>query len=66
MLTSLLSQKRGHKIDLQNQRDICRVSVIRSILMKMIGRHISDGQIGARKGKGCESNIAKLSSSWLV
>ena len=57
--------KKGPKIDLQNQRGIFRVSVIRSILMRMIynskyakiDRQISDGQMGARKGKGCKSNI---------
>ena len=57
--------KKGPKIELKNQRGIFRVSVIRSILMRMIynsnydiiDRNISDGQMGARKGKGCRSNI---------
>ena len=57
--------KKGPKIDLKNQRGIFRVSVIRSILMRMvynskyeeIDKNISDAQMGARKGKGCKSNI---------
>ena len=57
--------KKGSKIELKNQRGIFRVSVIRSILMRMIynskydeiDKNISDGQMGARKGKGCKTNI---------
>ena len=57
--------KKGPKIDLKNQRGIFRVSVVRSILMRLIynsnyykiDKNISDSQMGARKGKGCKSNI---------
>ena len=57
--------KKGPRIELKNQRGIFRVSVIRSILMRMIynskydeiDKNISDGQMGARKGKGCKTNI---------
>ena len=57
--------KKGPKIDLKNQRGIFRVSVIRSILMRLIynskyykiDKNISDSQMGARKGKGCKRNI---------
>ena len=57
--------KKGPKIELKNQRGIFRVSVIRSILMRLIynskyeqiDQNISDGQMGARKGKGCKHNI---------
>ena len=57
--------KKGPKIELKNQRGIFRVSVIRSILMRLIynskyneiDQNISDGQMGARKGKGCKNNI---------
>ena len=57
--------KKGPAIDLKNQRGIFRVSVIRSILMRLIynskyeiiDANISDGQMGARKGKGCKMNI---------
>ena len=57
--------KKGSKLELKNQRGIFRVSVIRSILMRLIynakykeiDQNISDGQMGARKGKGCKSNI---------
>ena len=60
--------KKGPKIDLRNQRGIFRVSVLRSILMRLIynskygkiDKNISDGQMGARKGKGCKTNI------WIV
>ena len=57
--------KKGPKILLKNERGIFRVSVVRSILMRLIynskytliDKNISDGQMGARKGKGCRSNI---------
>ena len=57
--------KKGPTIELKNQRGIFRVSVIRSILMRLIynskyeeiDKNISDCQMGARKGKGCKSNI---------
>ena len=57
--------KKGPTIELKNQRGIFRVSVIRSILMRLIynskyeeiNKNISDCQMGARKGKGCKSNI---------
>ena len=55
----------GSKIELKKQRGIFRVSVIRLILMRMIynskydeiDKNISDGQMGAWKGKGCKPNI---------
>ena len=58
-------QKRGPTIELKNQWGIFRVSVIRSILMRLIynskyeeiDKNISDCQKGARRGKGCKSNI---------
>ena len=57
--------KKGSKILLQNERGIFRVSVIRSILMRLIyntnyskiDKNMSDCQMGARKGKGCRNNI---------
>ena len=57
--------KRGLKIELKNERGIFRVSVVRYILMRMIynskypliDKNISDCQMGARKGKGCKTNI---------
>ena len=57
--------KKGSKILLENERGIFRVSVIRSILMRLIyntnysiiDRNMSDCQMGARKGKGCRNNI---------
>ena len=57
--------KKGPTTDLKNQRGIFRVSVVRSILMRLIynskyfniDKNISDSQMGARKGKGCKSNI---------
>ena len=57
--------KRGSKLDPENERGIFRVSVLRSILMRMIynekysiiDSNMSDCQMGGRKGKGCKSNI---------
>ena len=57
--------KKGSKILLVNQRGIFRVSVVRGILMRLIHNekyhiidsNMSDGQMGARKKKGCRNNI---------
>ena len=57
--------KSGSKLDLRNERGIFRVSVLRSILMKLIynsnyqkiDANISDCQMGGRKAKNCKNNI---------
>ena len=57
--------KKGSSFNLENERGIFRVDVIRSILMRLIyndkypevDRNMSDGQMGGRKGKGCRNNI---------
>lgn len=57
--------KKGSLLELENERGIFRVDVIRSILMKMIynqnypniDKNISDSQMGGRKNKGCRNNI---------
>ena len=60
--------KSGSVLNPENQRGIFRVSVIRSILMRLIynekyptiDKNMSDCQMGGRKKKGCKSNI------WIV
>ena len=57
--------KRGSRVELTNERGIFRVSLARSILMRMIydaeypeiDANMSDCQMGGRKGKGCRNNI---------
>ena len=57
--------KKGSMANLENERGIFRVDVIRSILMRLIynekyleiDKNISDSQMGGRKGKGCRNNI---------
>ena len=57
--------KSGSRLLLKNERGIFRVSVIRSILMRLIynmkysivDKNMSDCQMGARKRKGCKNNI---------
>ena len=57
--------KKGSRIEPKNERGIFRVSVPRSILMRLIyntkypviENQMSDCQMGARKGKGCKNNI---------
>ena len=57
--------KRGSRLELKNERGIFRVSVFRSILMRLmynmkyptVDRNMSDCQMGARKRKGCKNNI---------
>ena len=57
--------KKGSLTELENERGIFRVDVIRSILMRLIynekypdiDRNMSDSQMGGRKGKGCRNNI---------
>ena len=57
--------KTGSKLEPGNERGIFRVEILRSILMRLvyntkyydIDENISDCQMGARKGKGCRSNI---------
>ena len=55
--------KKGSKLLLENERGIFRVSVLRSILMRLIynekyeeiDKNMSDCQMGARKNKGCRN-----------
>ena len=57
--------KKGSSIELKNLRGVFRVSIVRSILMRMIynskyaviDSKMSDSQMGARKKKGCRNNI---------
>ena len=57
--------KKGSKLEPSNERGIFRVELVRSILMRLlynskypvIDKKMSDCQMGARKGKGCRSNI---------
>ena len=57
--------KKGSLTELQNERGIFRVDIIRSILMKLIyndnyqeiDRNMSDSQMGGRKDKGCRFNL---------
>ena len=57
--------KKGSRLLLENERGIFRVSVIRSILMRLIynqkyeeiDNKMSDCQMGARKNKGCRNNL---------
>ena len=57
--------KKGSMTELQNERGIFRVDIIRSILMKLIynenypdiDQNMSDSQMGGRKGKGCRFNL---------
>ena len=57
--------KKGSISNLENERGIFRVDVIRSILMRLIyndkypivDKNMSDCQMGGRKDKGCRNNI---------
>ena len=57
--------KKGNKKILTNQRGVSRINIVRSIYMRMlynknyqiIDNNMSDGQMGARKGKGCRNNL---------
>ena len=57
--------KKGSRIEPKNERGIFRVSVLRSILMRMIyntkyqiiDNNMSDCQVGGRKNKSCKNNI---------
>ena len=57
--------KKGSKLQLENERGIFRVSVLRTILMRLIynekykdiDRNMSECQTGGRKGRGCRNNI---------
>ena len=57
--------KKGSRIEPRNERGIFRVSVLRSILMRLIydmkypiiDRNMSDCQMGGRKKKSCKNNI---------
>ena len=57
--------KKGSLTELENERGIFRVDIIRSILMKIIYNEIysevdenmSDSQMGGRKGKSCRFNL---------
>ena len=57
--------KRGSLNELDNERGIFRVDVVRSILMRImynekypdIDRNMSDSQMGGMKGKGCRNNL---------
>ena len=57
--------KKGSKLLLENERGIFRVSVLRTILMRLIynenyriiDQNMSDCQTGGRRGRGCRNNI---------
>ena len=57
--------KKGSRILLENERGIFRVSVLRSIFMKLIynqkygeiDQNMSESQMGGRRKKGCRNNI---------
>ena len=57
--------KKGSMLELRNSRGVSRVSVVRSIFMRIlynlkydnIDRNMSDGQMGGRKNKGCRNNL---------
>ena len=57
--------KKGSLTELNNERGIFRVDIIRFILMRLIynekypdiDKNMSDSQMGGRKGKGCRNNI---------
>ena len=57
--------KKGPLTELENERGIFRVDIIRSILIKLIynekyseiDENMSDSQMGGRKGKGCRFNL---------
>ena len=57
--------KKGSLTNLENERGIFRVDVIRSILMRLIynnkysviDKNMSDCQMGSRKKKGCRNNL---------
>ena len=57
--------KKGSKLLLKNERGIFRLSVVRSILMKLIynqnyekiDQNMSESNIGGRKGRGCRDHI---------
>ena len=57
--------KKGSRLDLENERGIFRVPILRSILMRLIYNQkyelidntMSDCQMGSRKRKGCRNNI---------
>ena len=57
--------KKGSKLQLENERGIFRVSVLRSILMRLvynekyenIDKNMTDCQMGGRKQRGCRNNI---------
>ena len=57
--------KCGSKFDLKNERGIFKLSILRSILLRVIynrkydiiDSNMSESNIGARKGKGCRNHI---------
>ena len=57
--------KSGSRLEPANERGMFRVEIVRSILMKLIynskcheiDSNMSDCQMGARKGRGCRTNI---------
>ena len=63
-ITSLYKQK-GKKQDFNNYRGIFRVTIIRSILDKLIyndefdniDKHLTDSNVGARRGRNIRDNI---------
>ena len=67
-LTSL--HKRGSKKDFSNYRGIFRVSILRSILDRLlynssyetIDSNLTDGNVGARKRRGCRDNMFVMSA----
>ena len=68
-ITSIYKQK-GKKQDFNNYRGIFRVTILRSILDKLIyndeysniDQHLTDSNVGARKGRNIRDNIFVLSA----
>ena len=62
--------KKGSKKDFSNYRGVFRVSILRSILDRLmynssyetIDTHLTDGNVGARKRRGCRDNIFVISA----
>ena len=66
--------KKGSRVDLENERGIFRVPILRSILMRLIynqkyeliDNNMSDCQMGSRKRKGCRNNILIIKKNYPV
>ena len=63
-------QKKKCSLDLKDHRGVSRLSVLRSLYLRIlynmkyevIDSHISDGQMGGRRRKGCRNNIFIINS----